>query len=83
MLENFQTTLTLDIYIGVSGQDIEIQNEKCMPSVISLVIISHVHHLGTEMEGKNLQIVPKSTLINTNQVSATICFWKVKNYPLI
>ena len=33
---------------------------------MNIVIMCYVHHLGTEKEGKNLQIVPKSTPTDTN-----------------
>ena len=40
---------TQDIHIGGSGQDIIIQKDKNMPSVIKMVILCHVHHLSSEM----------------------------------
>ena len=43
---------TPDIPIGGSGQDIKIQNDKYMPFVRNMLIVKHVYHLSTEMEGK-------------------------------
>ena len=43
----------LDIPIGGSGQDIK--NDKDMPFVGYMLIMKHIHHLSTDMEGKNLQ----------------------------
>ena len=41
---------TIDIHTEGSGQNINIQNDKYMPFVVYIVLMSHVHHLSTEME---------------------------------
>ena len=43
----------------------------------------HFDHLCTEMVGENLEIVPKSTTVDTNQVSPTLPFQDVKDYGMI
>ena len=39
-----------------------------MSFVINMVMLCQVHHISTEKEGENLQIVAKSTSINTNNI---------------
>ena len=50
----------------------KIQTDKNMASVMIMVIMCHVDHLSAEMERENIQIVPKSTPRDINQVSPTI-----------
>ena len=50
----------LDINMGGSGQDINTQNDKCMSFEMSMLIMQHVHHLNTGIEGKKATKVPKS-----------------------
>ena len=47
-------------------------NAEYMLPVMNIVIMYHVHQLSTQMEGKSLQVVPKSTPINNKQASPTI-----------
>ena len=48
---------------------------------MNTVIMCQVHHLSTEKEGENVQIVPKSTPINTKQAYPIITrcpwFWQI------
>ena len=62
----------LDIHLGGCGQDIKIQSNKYMSFVMNILIMYHVHHLSTEIEGKNLTKVPKSTPKIANQASPII-----------
>ena len=50
---------------------------------MNMVIMCHVHHLSTGMEGKNLEIAPIITLKNSNQVSPTVYLKDVKDYSMI
>ena len=52
-----------------------------MPFFRNMVIMKHVHHLNTEIEGKKTYHIPKYTPIVTNQVNATniIDEWQVIN----
>ena len=42
-----------------------------MPSLMNILIMYHVHHLSTEMEGEDQQITPKSIPRDTNQAFPT------------
>ena len=56
---------------GSEGRRVKIPKDKYMSYVINISIMKHVHHLGTEMEGENLQIVPKCTSIDTSPTYPT------------
>ena len=43
-----------------------INKDKYMSSVMKMMIMCYVYHLNMEMEGKHLQIMPKSTPRNIN-----------------
>ena len=58
------------IHVVGSRQDSKIQKDKCM--LMSMETMCYVYQLSTELEGKNIQIVPKSTPRDTNQSSATV-----------
>ena len=40
------------IYTYEAGQDIKYKNDKYMLFVMNMVVICHVHHLSTDMEGE-------------------------------
>ena len=50
---------------------------------MNVVIMCHVDHKSTEMEGENQQIVPKNTTRNTNQAYPKINVSDVKDYCMI
>ena len=48
------------------------KNDKYMSFEMNMLIIYHVHHLSTEMEGKKPTKVPKSTPKNASKASPII-----------
>ena len=59
---------TADVSIGSSGQGIKNKGQIHVIE-INMLIMYHVHHISTEMEGKNPTKVPRNMPKNTNQTS--------------